>query len=92
MNIEYPPDPPARDVCTFEQLVPGTWYRGVQRGRLYFSYLDASGKPRLLRADDNCECSDRYQRGGTARQDRGFRPVEVTVVVHAHKSQDGEKT
>lgn len=79
MNIEYTPDPPAPDVWTFEQLLPGTWYLGVQTGRLYFFYRSSRGEPHLLRAEDNCECTERYQRGGT------FRPVDVTVVVHVHK-------
>ena len=86
MNIQYPPDPPPRDVFTFEQLTQGAWYRGVQSGRLYFFHLGASGEPRLLRADDNCECTERYQRGGT------FRQVEVTVIVHAHKPGEGGPT
>ncbi len=84
MNIEYPPHPPTRDVWTFDQLIPGTWYRGVQTGRLYFFYLgDSARAHHLLRADDNCECTSRYQRGGT------FRPVEVTVIVHACKPSGG---
>ncbi len=61
---------------TFQQLVPGRWYLGIQTGRLYFYYESQEGKPRLLRCDDNQDCTSRFQRGGT------FRPVEVTVVVH----------
>lgn len=73
-------DPAAR---TFPQLIPGNWYQGVQTGRLYFYYESQEGKPRLVRADDNQDCTSRYQRGGT------FRAVEVTVVVHdlLHRSK-----
>ena len=83
MNLEYSPDPPACDVFTFAQLVPGTWYQGVQTGQLYFFYTATGGGERhLLRAEDNCLCSERYQHGGT------FRPVQVTVVVHARKPRE----
>lgn len=76
MNIQYENKNPPTNALTFQQLVPGHWYRGVQTGRLYFFYLSARGKPLLLRCDDNQDCTSRFQRGGT------FRPAEVTVVVH----------
>ena len=81
MNIEYTPVPPEPDAFTFGQLAPGTWYQGVQTGRLYFFYRGSRGESRLLRADDNCECTEGYRGGGT------FRPVAVTVVVHARNAR-----
>jgi hypothetical protein len=76
MNVKYENHNPPPNAFTFAQLVPGRWYRGVQTGRLYFYYTSQEGKPRLLRCDDNADCTSRFQRGGT------FRPVEVTVIVH----------
>ena len=76
MHIKYENNQPLPNARTFSQLIPGQWYRGVQTGRPYFYYESSEGKPRLLRADDNEDCTTRYQRGGT------FIPVDVTITIH----------
>jgi len=81
MHIKYENDMRAPGARTFQELIPGTWYQGCQTGRLYFFYISQEGKPRLLRCDDNQDCTSRFQRGGT------FRPVEVTVTVHNTSAQ-----
>lgn len=76
MNIQYETNDPYPNRRTFKQLLPGQWYRGVQTGRIYYYYESDEGKPRLLRPDDNQDCTSRFQRGGT------FVPVDVTLLVH----------
>jgi hypothetical protein len=76
MHIEYENKNTPSNARTFQDLKAGQWYRGVQTGRLYFYYTSERGKPMLLRADDNQDCTSRFQRGGT------FVPVDVTILVH----------
>lgn len=87
MHIKYE-DPVHRpaNTFTFAELTPGRWYEGCQTGRLYFFYRSGDGKPRLLRCDDDQDCTSRFQRQGS------FRPVEVTVTVHRKAdAEDGNQ-
>ena len=82
MNIHYETNIPNPNKRTFKQLLSGQWYRGVQTGRIYFFYESEEGKPRLLRCDDNQDCTSRFQRGGS------FVPIDVTRRVHGVAPKD----